>query len=1609
MLSDDGLCKGTCIVKSKKRSMIKRISAAVLTAALACDMFYMPENIIQASAGELNLEESGDEYFSGTGSEKFSESDDENFLGTGSEDFSETGYEYFSGTVSDNSPEEYNGYELHLVKTSDMDEIPYDEAFYRENSEYARDDVINVKQSENIRISAIIKEPVADSINFKDALKWYILRKAAGSTPGTAHLVDEDDDWKDFETVADSPYFVMEECKDENSIFYKTVVITGADTDIDDGYDYYIRAEFEYMNGENECRSITTAPVIVNEDNDSQPIKDAEEGGISINEEAAEGDISENQDVTQGDILENGETSEAFLENTDESDSLSNAAYEGETVSDNSVSNDNDADAEKMNAEDMKTEENKTEENKAEDNKTEETDAEKNGDHPVDKDGNIIEITDEVWIAGFERESDERIYDGERHTQDIRVYHEGRLLKEKQDYSLTYKNNINAAEYDSAKAPSMTIMMKGQYSGSRTLYFTILPQKIDVSQGYEQAIQYGSKIKIPAPVIYSSAKKLVMNKDFTCDYAEGNLPEDHTDGASYKEGVSYEYTVNGKGNYTGSLTMRLTVIKDKNLNMEKATVKLDKKQYEYRGEALSASDVNIVSVKINNKILNSDLYAYRVFTSGAKDGYVEVYPSDEGMKQGYRGIKKVNIKLSGDRNIKDAEPGDNWQESIIFSQKNTSVGGEIRQENDGLLIYKKGGVSEPLKEGTDYTVKYGGNKAVGNAVVTFTGKGRYKGTLKKSFKILPNNELYVKWEKTDDGGMPVTPYMKGGAVPKFELMELPESESTHVLTYKKDYTVKVKNNKKPGAMLCEIVGKGNYKGYKNTVEVKVTLADISKSELTVSDKPYSSKDGAWKSAVTIKDVNGKKLKAGLDYDKNLVYSYEGISAGQSPAAGTVVEVTAAGINNYAGTSITGSYRIYNTNISKLKIVIDAKEYTGREVQLSSGDIHVYAGKSDAVAGKEIKDLCYEIVSYGNNIKAGTAKVTLRGIGNYGGTRAYSFKIKKKEYLTKRVTGISLDTSSFLLGSDGSRQLKVTIVPEDADNKTVIWSTSNSNVATVKNGLVTAVKSGKVTITAKSQDTGKKAVCNVTVSVVPVTSFELSETKIEQYEGGLYQLTVKDVRPENATRNTIEWESSNEEAASVDKNGLVSLNKPGMAIIKAYANERHFVRKCLVIVDSREEDMPEGSYVTPQMFRTYDDDDDTGAINDAILNLTSEYDGVYIPAGTYKIDAETSIRLKSNMKFIMSPDAVLKAVGNSNKFYDIIHVNDINNVTVSGGKIIGERNEHGSREGEWGMGIGIYDSRDINIVGTDVSECWGDGIYIGSHKEEDISAGCDGITVKDCNIHNNRRNNLSIVAADNVTVDNCKLDYAAGTAPEFGIDIETNNKYNPCEHITISNSTFDGNAQGSIEIVTAANDVQITGCTLNGNFVNYDGRNVIVSDTVINAEADARIGVTFTDGSRINDGSSEDDVLIASFSADKWPYAFVGYGIDDNNGMSCEMIEDSDSPSGKALRLKRTAEGANEAGYYIDLAELDTDGQPCTALEKDAVYRFEYVVKGNGQWGVKTDQTGWYPCVPMQDKFSTAIMTYRAGQAKSCRLYLYAVDTTEDMYLEIDSIKIYKVN
>jgi uncharacterized protein YjdB len=153
-----------------------------------------------------------------------------------------------------------------------------------------------------------------------------------------------------------------------------------------------------------------------------------------------------------------------------------------------------------------------------------------------------------------------------------------------------------------------------------------------------------------------------------------------------------------------------------------------------------------------------------------------------------------------------------------------------------------------------------------------------------------------------------------------------------------------------------------------------------------------------------------------------------------------------------------------------------------------------------------------------------------------------------------VTGVTLNkiTTGLLVG--GTETLYATVLPSNATNKAITWSSSNTSIVTVTNGLITGIAAGTANITVTTADGNKTANCGVLVSASAVapTGVRLNKTIIELNVGDTETLTAT-VLPTNATNQNVTWEITNppdKVVATVSESGIVRAVSVGDAQIFA---------------------------------------------------------------------------------------------------------------------------------------------------------------------------------------------------------------------------------------------------------------------------------------------------------------------------------------------------------------------------------------------------------------------------------------------------------------------------
>lgn len=236
-----------------------------------------------------------------------------------------------------------------------------------------------------------------------------------------------------------------------------------------------------------------------------------------------------------------------------------------------------------------------------------------------------------------------------------------------------------------------------------------------------------------------------------------------------------------------------------------------------------------------------------------------------------------------------------------------------------------------------------------------------------------------------------------------------------------------------------------------------------------------------------------------------------------------------------------------------------------ELNMSTGDTHTLTYTvspdnvdSDKVTWTSSKSSVARVTSAGlvEAVSAGTAVITATSQSKSGVKATCTVTVVKKDI---HVESVSVSPENVEIFKGESAQLTATVLPANADNKNVSWSSNKTSVATVNaDGVVSGVGVGEAVITATTVDGSKTATCTITVKNPPVkvSSVTLSEHSFTMESGTTHTLTAT-VLPANADDPTVEWSSSNENVATVSQSGVVtakSVSGQAVAVITARAKD-----------------------------------------------------------------------------------------------------------------------------------------------------------------------------------------------------------------------------------------------------------------------------------------------------------------------------------------------------------------------------------------------------------------------------------------------------------------------
>lgn len=230
-------------------------------------------------------------------------------------------------------------------------------------------------------------------------------------------------------------------------------------------------------------------------------------------------------------------------------------------------------------------------------------------------------------------------------------------------------------------------------------------------------------------------------------------------------------------------------------------------------------------------------------------------------------------------------------------------------------------------------------------------------------------------------------------------------------------------------------------------------------------------------------------------------------------------------------------------IGKVKTGEDTSPY------VAEADIEVQANFSDSTMDNVIDK---EII-HSNNVNVIEVQAT-----------------RDKPTTVQDVVGVKLDRTNLTLTTQGpSVKLLAIISPANATNQEMVWSSSDTSVATVSAiGEVTPKNPGSATITVKTKDGGKTATCGVIVNqvVVAVSGVSLDRNILNLTAGGSSIQLVATVTPANATNKGVTWSSSNTAVATVSPSGVVSPLIAGITTITVRTLDGSKIANCNVTVN-----------------------------------------------------------------------------------------------------------------------------------------------------------------------------------------------------------------------------------------------------------------------------------------------------------------------------------------------------------------------------------------------------------------------------------------------------------
>lgn len=310
-------------------------------------------------------------------------------------------------------------------------------------------------------------------------------------------------------------------------------------------------------------------------------------------------------------------------------------------------------------------------------------------------------------------------------------------------------------------------------------------------------------------------------------------------------------------------------------------------------------------------------------------------------------------------------------------------------------------------------------------------------------------------------------------------------------------------------------------------------------------------------SLTIVEGDNVKLNVlALDGRQDLVWQSSDDSVVKVSNDGTITAVS----SGEAKISVTSSYITRYTVQCVVTVVpktvsfeIEEKELTMMDGEEKQIRVTVIPSNATNVFTWESKNTDVAVVDTAGFVTAvGVGTTTIKATSTDGTNLSDSCKITVLPVLA---SSVSINKGNVKLRKNGSLKLEAVVMPENANNKNVVWKSLDDDIVAIDdNGVIEGLKVGEgkvVVLTTDGSDLSDT--CIVTVEPILVSSIEMSKRSLTLYKGETVVLDVA-IMPEDADDKTIKWKSSNENIIQVDVNGRVEAVSVGKTSVVATTND-----------------------------------------------------------------------------------------------------------------------------------------------------------------------------------------------------------------------------------------------------------------------------------------------------------------------------------------------------------------------------------------------------------------------------------------------------------------------